>query len=68
MSFERYKQKVITALKSEGFTGDAVALAESLDMSYEEHSRLDPKGIHWTGAIIQDLREFKKENPHEFAK
>lgn len=66
MSFERYKQKVITALKSEGFKGDAQELANSLETSYEEHSAADPKGNHWTASIMQDLKEFKAENPEEF--
>ena len=66
MSFELYKKKVVTALKAEGFKGDAEAFAECLDMSYAEHSELDPDGHHWTAAIMQDMREFKKENPNEF--
>lgn len=64
--FERYKHKVATALRSQGFKGDPVAFAENLETSFEEHSALDPKGNHWTAMIHEDLFEFMRENPHEF--
>lgn len=55
---------VCAQLEMSGFTGDAFALANSLDMSFEE---IAPRDIaEWGALISQDLEEFKAENPSEF--
>lgn len=63
-SFGFFKRKVIRALESAGFKGDAHELADSLDMSYDNIKFLPFKW--WDQEIARELEEFRAENPHEF--